>query len=448
MKFIAVGMWILMAVVSFPYSAETCLSDTMCLIFPSSKQDIPQAPRISPDGKKILYEWYSKNKCEIWICDVEGKNGSPLTAEFQKSGKIDAKVENAFWHPSGGFIAFNGVPQGIQKTGYVYLAQIDGPALGRIISLEKGARPQFSKPNGNVIFFEHTGENDSPRRKGTYVNTLYYRVLGKNPLQPTDNASIPLRGPIQTISNSTELSHPSLAPNGTTILFAARASTQALTYFNITDINRQRAVELWKKFVATRIPLQKIKAEAGSILGNHLYDLDTLSTPYLMEGNEKSLRERIDSVGAQSTIIQGFTKKDFVNCWLLGLLGKLESNETEIQSLLYSKIWMTDVFGAPIVPLVDDSVGVPLPQKWATVSRSGHFSIFEAGEYRNRHLYLVNMRTRKVVKLTELGKYNSSPEISPDEQWVYFESDRNGSKCIWRARLNHEVIQSRVQGYE
>ena len=130
---------------------------------------------------------------------------------------------------------------------------------------------------------------------------------------------------------------------------------------------------------------------------------------------------------------------------VVGPIRKVKSwAEGEIESYILSRVWMTDVFGAAIVPLVEDSAHIPLPQKWATVSRSGRFAVFEAGHYQNRHLYLVNLKTKKAIKLTEAGTYNSSPEISPDEQWIYFESNRDGGKGIWRAQLDMDKIRKEL----
>lgn len=419
-------------------------SENRAIVSATGTKAIPQAPRISPDGKKMLYELYTPSQCEIWLCDSDGQNAIPLTRDLQATGKIWKKVENGFWHPSQNYIAFNGAPEGIRRDGPVYIASLQGGKIGEYIQLGPGARPQFSKPNGHVVFYEATFlEERGPgyREEQAFYNTLAYRILGKNPLKPVDNTSIELRGPIQAVARNVELSHPSLAPDGTTILFAARtaATGGALSQMDITDSDRQRAFELWKRVVSEKVNQDILKKEVEACterpygLGLNDLSLDSDEISFI-KGNMGKLR-------SQATVVKGFNRKDFLICWLMGMLAKLDPEaEGEMSSYILSRVWMTDVFGAPIVPLVEDNAHIPLPQKWATVSHSGKFAVFEAGYYQNRHLYLVNLKTRKAVKLTEEGTYNSSPEISPDEQWIYFESNRNGGKAIWRAQLDRDKI--------
>lgn len=427
----------------FAKVSEPFLQTPAMIVAFTAKQEIPQAPRVSPDGAKFMYELYSNRKCEIWICDVDGKNKQSLTQDLQMAGKIGMKVENAFWHPSQQYVALNEMPTGNQRKGVVYIASFHDNKITEFIKIDQGARPQFSKPNGNVLFYEATVEEPEDYYGSVTVNTIKYRVLGSNPLNPINISSIELRGPIQEVIYNLELSHPSLAPDGTTILFAARTSTtngsDILQSFNITDGNRQKAVALWKEIVVKKSNTNFLQKELNSCLKSDELSLNltTVRETTVIQ----NLIKNIDKLGNQPTIIKGFTRKDFVICWLMRLLTKLDLKyEAEIQKNVYSRIWMTDVFGAPIVPLVDDKSNVPLPQKWATVSKSGRFAVFEAGYYQNRHLYFVNLKTRKALKLTNVGTYNSSPEISPDEQWIYFESNRSGARDIWRAQLQLEQL--------
>ena len=153
------------------------------------------------------------------MCDANGQN----TVRLSKNKGLPQKVENAFWHPSQNYVVFNELPDGSKKTGTIYLGELKGNALGQVYEVEKGARAQFSKPNGTVLFFESTEKKVDWKQGGAeYNNTIKYRILGSDPMNPVDNATLLLRGPIQSVARNVELSHPSLAPDGTTIFFAAR----------------------------------------------------------------------------------------------------------------------------------------------------------------------------------------------------------------------------------
>jgi len=398
----------------------------------------PQAPRISPDGNKLLYELYSKGSCEIVLCNSDGSNCSFLTR-----GTLD-NVENAFWHPSQNYIAFNQMPNGTVRNGNVYIAELKDNKLGKWITVDNGARAQFSKPNGHVLFYENTVD----------LNTsIKYRILGQNPIKPIENNSLELRGPIQTISKNEELSHPSLAPDGTTIVFAARTSTSGvfLNEMNITDGHRQRAVSLWTALVYSeeRKSITDLQAELDNYLNSESSGLDyNIESPFIYKDNnieQNRIKEIIANSSSKPCFIESYTQKDFLVAWLLGLFGKYDKQfEQAIQSSIYSRLWVTNIFGANIVPLVPDEANIPLPQKWSSVSSSGDFAVFEAGHYKNRHIYLISLKTKKVLKLTTKGSYNSSPEISADEKWLYYETNRSGKKEIWRAELNLKEIKKAI----
>src|SRR3990172_7598555 len=137
--------------------AEELLLKSKKIISPDAGQ-IPQAPRVSPDGGQLVFEYYTKDKTSLWYATADGKGVRCLTCGGTLSSN---SLENAFWHPSGNYLV---------------------------------------------------------------NNILAYQILGKDPLHPAEDRSLELRGPIQQVNASAEVSHPSLAPDGMTIVFAARTT--------------------------------------------------------------------------------------------------------------------------------------------------------------------------------------------------------------------------------
>jgi len=70
-------------------------------IVPTKTGQIPQAPRVSPDGQQLVFEYYTKNKTMLWQASSDGTSMSCLSCD------MSIRVENGFWHPSGGYIIFN-----------------------------------------------------------------------------------------------------------------------------------------------------------------------------------------------------------------------------------------------------------------------------------------------------------------------------------------------------
>ncbi len=416
---------------------------------------IPQAARVSPDGQWILFEYYTKERTNLWQATADGQKLSCLTCDSIWS------YENGFWHPSGKYIVFNAIPshkdQKDIKIGDIVVASYNNGSIKSSAVVATGARSQFSRPNGHVIFFEKYARLADGRNN----NILSYRVLGKNPLQPTSGSELELRGPIQIINQNAEVSHPSLAPDGTTIVFAARATNIKTIGFHagfaLNDIDRQKVYKLWQKLITVdKAKINKELASFGKNLEKY-YGIndDTPAIPKI--GNQKEYsRDDFElmivnetNYMAQPTIIPGFVKRHLLQAWALGLLDMLDKGyDAKVQEMIFPRLWITDVFGAPIKPLVKDLSSTALPQKWPTISHDGKFVVFEAGHYSDRHVYLVakkgNEWMERAIKITESGTYNSSPEIDHSGQWLYFESNRDGSKAIWRAKLNWPEINKRL----
>jgi len=396
-------------------------------IIPKRSGQIPQAPRVSPDQKSVVFEYYTKEDVALWLADSDGKNSTCLTCDSHK------KLENGSWHPSGRYIVYNQVPEGNLKEGGVYTAELKGRKLSNITKVAKGARPQFSSPNGHVIFFE-TSVSDN--------NILAYQVLGPNPVAEPEKSDLELRGPIQEVNRNSEVSHPFLAPDGTTIVFAARSTNIQEGGLAMNDIDRQKIYKLWQALLKIPDNMVNKELETFSSYLNYKPELGRANN-ITSETFRAMLKD--EALMKSATIVKGYSKRDFLLLWVTDILDERDpESDLEVQNLIYPRLWMTDVFGAPVEPLVKDLSSTSLPQKWPTVSHDGNFVVFEAGHWKNRHIYMVRKSggkwSERAIKLTEKGSYNSSPEVSPDGKWLYFESNRDGTKGIWRARLDWKAI--------
>lgn len=410
--------------------------------------EIPQAPRVAPDGKRIVFEYYQKKETNLWSAASDGTMAQCLTCDFCRKYGLCLSLENGYWHPSGKYLLFNAVPEGNTKTKGIYAAALDGQKLGSPVQIASGARPQFSRPNGHVIFFE-----TSDKVKDRTSNVLAYQILGYDPLKPAENMKLELRGPIQRMNESAEISHPSLAPDGTTIVFAARTvNLDSSGGFGgdlvLNDTDRQKIYKLWKALIP--VDRKKINAALGKLRQSDVTPAIGNQQDLSLDDYRLILSSRLE-YAERHTIVPGYSEWHLFLAWVMGLLDMLENRphyDRAVQEMIFPRLWTTDVFGAPITPLVMDISTTPLPQKWPTVSHDGKFVVFEAGVYSNRHIYLIVKKNGqwmpRSIKITESGTYNSSPEIDPTGEWLYFESNRDGSKGIWRAKLNWQEIDKQL----
>jgi len=64
---------------------------------------------------------------------------------------------------------------------------------------------------------------------------------------------------------------------------------------------------------------------------------------------------------------------------------------------------------------------------------------------RDGQLYAMRATSREPIRLTTRG-HNAHPEFSPDGQWIYFDSDRSGTRQLWRMRLDGRAPEQLTTG--
>ena len=404
---------------------------------------VPQAPRLSKDKQYLVFEVASGSKTELWLTDMNTMNSKPLTSGLQKSGKLPAIVENASWHPTQNILVFEARKEANEKS-KIFVAALSDGKLGDPKSLVVGRRAQFSKPHGHVLFMESyvvtvSGTTDSQRRK------LSYFIVGANPLDPIDVDPLPLRGPIEN-TEAISFTHPALSQDGSSIYFAAENAIinggSFVLSLNIDSATRQRVMEQWEGFVSKKYAPQTI-AKALIKIAPDLAKVDApLSLKNFGEYSESirtKVNEGIKTAKNTPSGLGSLNQRDLIIFWVLGLLEQTNLTTPQIKDLLATKIWQTNIFGGGIKQVVTS--GAPLPQKYPTASPDSDYVVFEAGHFKDRQLYVVDVKTGKALKLTTLGSYNSSPEMSADGKSIIYETNRTGKKSLFVSHLDWDSIK-------
>ena len=416
----------------------------------------PQVPRLSKDSKYLVFEVANKEKTELWLTDMNTMVSKPITSELQKSGRLPRVVENASWHPLLDVLVFEG--RWVSKETHasqIFIARVmaDGN-LGEIQALVSGRRPQFSRPFGRALFLESFSskeENVSTQQK------LSYFIIGKDPFNPSQQHPLTLRGPIEK-SSSVSFSHPSLSQDGSTIYFASETvvtqkNAMSFEYFGIEidSVARQQVIGKWEGFKAKNYSTEVITRALVKIAP----ELAEVSSPLSLNnfGDEyngtavsilQSMREKIQK-GAKNTLsgLSNLTQYDLIIFWTLGFLEKTHLTKDEVQDLLASRIWQTNIFGGEIKQTVLS--GAPLPQKYPTPSPDSEYVFFEAGHFRDRHIYVVEVKSGKAIKLTTAGTYNSSPEVSADGKSIVYETNRTGKKSLFMSQIDWGAVKKQLK---
>ncbi len=108
----------------------------------STRED--QAPRYSPDGKKIAFQSDRSGNLEIWICDNEGQNLTQLTF----FGKGQAGTPQ--WSPDGNQIVFDYRADGRAD---VYVVNVAGGVPRRITTESSDDSAPSWSSDGRYIYF-------------------------------------------------------------------------------------------------------------------------------------------------------------------------------------------------------------------------------------------------------------------------------------------------------
>src|SRR5262249_62058928 len=128
------------------------------------------APRISPDGRRVLYtvselgKWKDNNRVtSIWIADADGGNARRFLA--------NEKDRSPAWSPDGRSVAFissRDAPTGNRDDGnsdtdaQIYVIPVDGGEAGKLTD-HKGAIKSFewTKDSASIVFLSEHAKTDA-----------------------------------------------------------------------------------------------------------------------------------------------------------------------------------------------------------------------------------------------------------------------------------------------
>ncbi len=128
-------------------------------------------PRLSKDGKRVLYQCNESGKWQIYICDVNGKNQRRLTNDGFNNNFPD-------WSADNKWIAFVSDRDGNEE---LYIVNTDGTGLTRITnSPSRDIHPYFS-PDGKYILFNSD-------RGGDQFDVYRYTIATKKTERLTNTA--------------------------------------------------------------------------------------------------------------------------------------------------------------------------------------------------------------------------------------------------------------------
>jgi TolB protein len=127
-------------------------------------------PRISPEGKRLVFGRHIGDRYAIFVADRDGRHARQLTRWGMNGGDAD-------WSPDGRWIFFrSGVPGATRSQ--LYLVRPDRSGLRRLRKpgVTVTSSPSFS-PDGKLIAYAASGAGGQPdlfmmRRSGAAVQRL------------------------------------------------------------------------------------------------------------------------------------------------------------------------------------------------------------------------------------------------------------------------------------
>ncbi len=192
------------------------------------------APKISPDGKKIIFvhtkmdfeeDTYHNN---LWMADLETKKTFQFT-----SGR--GKDKNPQWSPDSSQIMFTSTPPAKgdeKKKSQVYVIDVDGGEARQITDVEKGVESPEWSPNGkNILFVSSVERVDRGESDVRVIDRIVYKFQGKGFFENIRKHLFTVRASGGKVKQITEgeydVSSPKWSGDGKSIIFYGNLTEDA-----------------------------------------------------------------------------------------------------------------------------------------------------------------------------------------------------------------------------
>lgn len=144
-----------------------CLAQSTIIL---KEENVENAyPRLSKDGKSILYQSNRTGNWQIYTCDMKGRSLKNITGKSHNNNFPD-------WSPDNNWVAFVSDRDGNEE---IYLVKTDGTGLKRVTNnTARDIHPYFS-PDGKYLLFNSD-------RKGGQFDVYRYRIADGKTEQITD----------------------------------------------------------------------------------------------------------------------------------------------------------------------------------------------------------------------------------------------------------------------
>ena len=191
-------------------------------------------PRISPDGKKIVFvhtvmdfeeDTYKNN---LWMVDTD--KGKP----YQFTSGRD-KDKNPSWSPDGKHIMFTSTPsakEGEKKKPQIYIIPVDGGEAQQLTDVDEGAEsPEWGPKGKQILFISSVKRFDRGDSDVKVIDRLSYKFNGRgfyeNIRKHLFTVKVSGGKPKQVTEGEFDVSNPKWSSDGKTIIFSSNLEPDA-----------------------------------------------------------------------------------------------------------------------------------------------------------------------------------------------------------------------------
>ena len=189
--------------------------------------------RFSPDGKRLTYMSDASGGDNIWVMDIDGKNGREVSKEKLRL------LNNPVWHPNGQYIAARKHYTGTHSagSGEIWLFHAGGGddvALNEKPNWQKDlGEPAFS-PDGRYVYYSHDSTAGLNFEYNKDSNGQIYQIF-RNDLQTGKTKAF--------VSGAGGAVRPTPSPDGKYLAFVRRIRNQSTLY--LKDLNSGEETPVW-----------------------------------------------------------------------------------------------------------------------------------------------------------------------------------------------------------
>lgn len=421
--------------------------------YPGSEED----PSLSPDGAFVAFSWGGSDNVNrhIWIKSVVGEGRQKLTDTPY------ATEESPRWSPNGQWIAFT--RKSNDGTAVIRVSPMGGPEY-RIAS---GAAGATWTPDSRAVIMRTTTPEGHAALVYQEIDTAAQRFLtdapvGFDDVKPRVSSDGKTVAFIRGGQGRFAIFLVPLAVGGTPVRVGDWDNGMPIGGLEWMPDGRELLASKWTGSTRQLLRIPADGRGPGQPVAGVPSDVAGVSLVRLGAGPDSTFRLavafgspdlglRLADLAPSHSVDAIAPDLPFCDATRIDIPGRFSRDAGQVAFVSNRngsfQLWVANRDGSKARPVTHLEAAMVNPGSWAP---DGGRLIFDATIRNRTDIYVVELDSGAVTRLTDGPGNASDPEWSRDGEWIYFSSNRAGSAAIWKMKVaDRSVVQLTTEpGYD